>query len=454
MVSGVVESPALSRRFLRLALLPGLLLLALCAPAGASEFWITDGPDGETASTSATFVFEAPGASSYGCSLDGAEPAACTSPQQYADLAEGWHSFELGPFDDRGAPFAEVEIYEWYVDLTPPETTITSAPATVSGPSATFAFAADEDGTFECSLDGQAFAACSSPAAYTGFADGAHTFAVRAVDGVGHPDTTPAARSWTVDATPPTTQLLSFTASAATRTATVTFASGEGGVMFQCSVTGGPAVPCTSPHTWRDLPAGSLLFTVRARDAVGNLGPRAIRTWRLDLLNLDDDGYRAPQDCRDDDPGINPGARDVLADGIDQNCDGFDGPPPVRGAIVARWRPGRQTTKAVRLLVTGLYRGARVSIGCRGRGCPLRARTRRPPMPDNPLALGIVDLRRLLRDRPLRPGSTLTVRIEQRNMTTKLAVFRIRKGRPPAGGELRCLPAGAATPVACPASSY
>ncbi|MEX2032745.1 MAG: hypothetical protein WEA81_07745, partial [Dehalococcoidia bacterium] len=67
-------------------------------------------------------------------------------------------------------------------DTVPPETTITGAPGALSASrDATFSFTADESGsTFECSLDGGSFAACSSAASYTGMADGAHAFSVRA----------------------------------------------------------------------------------------------------------------------------------------------------------------------------------------------------------------------------------------------------------------------------------
>src|SRR5262245_16227376 len=69
-------------------------------------------------------------------------------------------------------------------DTIPPETTITSGPASLtSSPNATFTFTADEAGsTFECSLDGGAFVTCTSPQSYSGLADGAHTFDVRATD--------------------------------------------------------------------------------------------------------------------------------------------------------------------------------------------------------------------------------------------------------------------------------
>ena len=61
--------------------------------------------------------------------------------------------------------------------------------------------------SFECRLDSNQeadFQSCSSPKSYSSLADGDHTFDVRATDAVGNTDQTPASRSFTVDATPPT----------------------------------------------------------------------------------------------------------------------------------------------------------------------------------------------------------------------------------------------------------
>lgn len=89
-------------------------------------------------------------------------------------------------------------------DLTPPDTNVTSGPeGTVRNASAAFEFASTEAGsTFECSLDGSAFADCASPWTYDQLAQGRHTFKVRVVNEAG-PDPTPATSAFTVDTAGP-----------------------------------------------------------------------------------------------------------------------------------------------------------------------------------------------------------------------------------------------------------
>jgi large repetitive protein len=85
-------------------------------------------------------------------------------------------------------------------DTTPPDTSIDKGPqGTVEDTSATFAFSADEAGTtFECSKEQRPYETCTSPRKYYGYADGEHSFAVRAIDAAGNIDPTPATRTWTV----------------------------------------------------------------------------------------------------------------------------------------------------------------------------------------------------------------------------------------------------------------
>jgi hypothetical protein len=64
--------------------------------------------------------------------------------------------------------------------------------------SVSFSFTSTEEGSvFECQLDGGSYAACASPMDYTGLAEGNHTFSVRAKDGAGNTDPTPASYIWT-----------------------------------------------------------------------------------------------------------------------------------------------------------------------------------------------------------------------------------------------------------------
>jgi hypothetical protein len=86
-------------------------------------------------------------------------------------------------------------------DTTPPDTIIDSGPTgTTNDPTPTFAFHSTEAGsTFQCKVDGGAFASCTSPRTTAHLGDGTHTFQVRAKDLAGNIDASPASRSFTVN---------------------------------------------------------------------------------------------------------------------------------------------------------------------------------------------------------------------------------------------------------------
>ena len=85
-------------------------------------------------------------------------------------------------------------------DDTRPNTTITEHPRLSSNDaSPTFRFRSSEPRSrFECRLDDGAWRSCSSPKTYNGLANGQHVFRVRARDGAGNVDRTPASWTWAI----------------------------------------------------------------------------------------------------------------------------------------------------------------------------------------------------------------------------------------------------------------
>ena len=86
-------------------------------------------------------------------------------------------------------------------DAAAPDTVLRSAPSgsVKSQSPRMWAYATEQGATLQCSLDNAPFAACPDPIEHSSVFPGAHTFRVRAVDGAGRVDTTPATRSWSGD---------------------------------------------------------------------------------------------------------------------------------------------------------------------------------------------------------------------------------------------------------------
>lgn len=247
---------------------------------------ITSGPQAVTSETNATIAFTSTEGGTFQCALDAAAFAPCTSPADLSSLAAGSHSFSVYAVDGAGNADGSPATWSWFIDVTAPETTITSAPSgTVTSGSATVAFTSnDGTATFECSLDGAVFAACTSPVSLSGLGDGAHAFAVRARDGAGNADASPAIASWTVDATAPDTSITSAPPAASNGTsASFSFAATESGSTFECKLDAGSYAACTSPRAYSGLAQGSHAFSVRARDAAGNQDASAATyVWTID----------------------------------------------------------------------------------------------------------------------------------------------------------------------------
>jgi glycosidase len=264
----------------------------------ASYTWVVDTtppdttlptkPTAISASDSAFFVFGGsdnvtpPGSLTFECRLDGAPFAPCGTQKNYSSLAQGSHTFEVRATDQAGNTDPTPLSFTWVVDTIAPETTLlTHPPLATNQTTASFTFSGSDTGTgittFQCSLDGAPFAACTSPWNLTGLAEGPHTFQVRAQDNAGTKDPTPESFTWYVDLTAPDTAIVTKPLSPTYGLlATFSFSATDnltGTVTFECSLDGGAFAACANPSTFTGLAPGGHTIAVRARDAAGNLDP-------------------------------------------------------------------------------------------------------------------------------------------------------------------------------------
>jgi hypothetical protein len=178
-------------------------------------------------------------------------------------------------------------------DITAPETSVVSGPSgTVRSAAAGFRFASSEAGsTFECRLDGRGWDRCSASPTFRGLRDGRHDLQVRAVDGAGNADPTPAVRRWTVDTDGPVVRGTRPAGSLHDRTPTVratvrdrhTLVRRSGLVLrIDGRVVDGVRYDASGGRlAWtprRALAPGRHVVRLVATDALGN---RSVTTWRF-----------------------------------------------------------------------------------------------------------------------------------------------------------------------------
>jgi hypothetical protein len=129
---------------------------------------------------------------------------------------------------------------------------------------------------------------------------------------------------------------------------------------------------------------------------------------------------------------------------------------PVTGPVLPLMRPfpivrivASYSASAVRLKVLSVQAsgGARISVSCKGHGCPLKSQTRVAAA--GKVGKAPVAFRRF--ERSLRAGVVLEVRVSKPGQIGKYTRFTIRHGRLPVRSD-SCLGPASSKPIACPAS--
>ena len=222
------------------------------------------------------FEFTGETDATFECAIDGGAYAACTSPYEPA-LADGDRTVRVRTVDRAGNPSQPAE-HSFTLDTTAPD-----APQFTVTPDAVsrlrrFEFTGEADATFECLVDGNPFAACTSPFE-PALADGDHTIMVRQTDAIDNVSAV-AVHSFTLDTSAPDAPQLTLTPAAVSRAARFEF-SGEAAARFECQVDGDPFAACTSPFE-PALADGDHTVTVRQLDAADNVSAGAAHTFTLD----------------------------------------------------------------------------------------------------------------------------------------------------------------------------
>lgn len=186
-----------------------LTVIGGSAWASVTNTRITSGPSGTVNTDTVVFTFVSPEGGGFQCALDDSGWSGCSSPQVYAGLADGPHTFTVRALNKPGHPDPTPSAQTFTVDTfvpVPPETVIVSGPeATIETDSAIFIFESDQPGSFECRLDSSdeaAWAPCESPQSYFGLGEGKHVFEVRAVNENAEPDPEPAIVSFAIELPP------------------------------------------------------------------------------------------------------------------------------------------------------------------------------------------------------------------------------------------------------------
>lgn len=209
------------------------------------------------------------------CKVDDGAFTVVTSPFT-PTLTEGSHTITCRYVDSAGntGPESSATVV---VDLTPPSAINVTGPSGLTNDNTpTYSITGGNGGTYECKVDGGAWAAVTSPYTTAPLADGAHTVTCRAVDAAGNASAE-VAKSITVDATAPVITVTDGTVKwDGTHVFNIT--SSETATL-KCSIDGGTAAVVTSPWTTPVLANGTHTVSCTGTDAAGNVSVPVVKTF-------------------------------------------------------------------------------------------------------------------------------------------------------------------------------
>lgn len=238
--------------------------------------------------------------------------------------------------------------------------------------------------------------------------------------------------------------------------ATVAGSVNPGGLPTAVSVDYGPSTAYGQRATAVSLPGDfathMLAFTlpgmtVNARyhyRLVASNGATAGEDRTITFPDADHDGYFANADCNEANPGINPGAKEIVGNTVDENCDGIVAKFPTLATDVSiSFLFFKHYTKLTSLVLTKAVKGSEVKLTCHGGGCPFKTKT--TAVKKSKRKLSVTKL--VVKGRFAR-GAKLVLRITHPGDIGKLITLSFRNGHAPKK-KTQCLAPGKTKPTHC-----
>jgi putative metal-binding protein/hemolysin type calcium-binding protein len=165
-------------------------------------------------------------------------------------------------------------------------------------------------------------------------------------------------------------------------------------------------------------------------------------------IDRDLDGVLAPpggRDCNDTNRRISPRRREIPGNRVDEDCDGVKAPfPLLESSVGALFVTIGGDTRFTDFFVRRARRGSKIRLLCSGSGCRWKARTVKVKRNRRS-----VNLMPRVRGLVLHPGARFQVRITKPSTIGGAIRFTMRSGKPPARRDA-CLFPGRSHPRRCP----